>query len=399
MYKTQFPIFQNHPTLHYLDHAATSQKPAVVVDAVKTYLENDYGSPHRGAHALSVRSTHFYDEGREKVKIFFDTPQSSELIFTRNTTESLNLIAYSYGLNFLTEGDVILVVLSAHHSNLVPWQFVAQKTGAILQFIEVNEKGVIPESEYDKITEKVKILAFPWISNGTGVIHPAKRLIEAAHQVGAVAVLDGAQAAGHIDVDLQALDPDFFVFSGHKMFALQGIGGLIAKKELLDKMPPFLMGGDMIEYVERQETTFAPVPEKFEAGTQNVAGVISLAKAVDFINDVGISNIEHYEKQMTNMAYDALSELDFVTIIGDKEGRGALITFTVDGVHPHDVATILDDDNVAIRAGHHCTQPVMKTLGLPSTCRASFSIYTDEADIEALVRGLKRVREVFGYGN
>lgn len=397
--KGDFPVFERELDLVYLDHAATSQKPEMVVDVLKEQMLFENGSPHRGAHRMSVLATEIYNKGRDAVREFIHARRSEEIIFTKNATESLNLIAYSYGLHFIGKEDEILVAISAHHSNFVPWQMVAEKTGASLKYLMVDEFGDIPDSEISKINEKTKLVAFSWISNGIGTKVDAQRIIEKAHEVGAVAVVDAAQIAGHEPIDVQAVDADFLVFSGHKMFAPQGIGILYGKYDLLDKMPPFLTGGDMIEYVSCEGTTFAQVPERFEAGTQNVTGVRGLTAAIDYVLSIGLDRISVHESALTSYAVEQLKKLPFVTVYGAEsvEKRGALVIFNIEGIHPHDVASILDEEGIAIRAGHHCTQPLMKHLGLGASCRASFSIYNGTEDIDTLVKGIKRVREVFGY--
>ncbi len=397
--KGDFPVFERELDLVYLDHAATSQKPEMVVDVLKEQMLFENGSPHRGAHRMSVLATEIYNKGRNAVREFIHARRSEEIIFTKNATESLNLIAYSYGLHSIGKEDEILVAISAHHSNFVPWQMVAEKTGASLKYLMVDEFGDIPDSEISKINEKTKLVAFSWISNGIGTKVDAQRIIEKAHEVGAVAVVDAAQIAGHEPIDVQAVDADFLVFSGHKMFAPQGIGVLYGKYDLLDKMPPFLTGGDMIEYVSCEGTTFAKVPERFEAGTQNVTGVRGLTAAIDYVLSIGLDRISVHESALTSYAVEQLKKLPFVTVYGAEsvEKRGALVIFNIEGIHPHDVASILDEEGIAIRAGHHCTQPLMKHLGLGASCRASFSIYNGTEDIDTLVKGIKRVREVFGY--
>lgn len=397
--KGDFPVFERELDLVYLDHAATSQKPEMVVDVLKEQMLFENGSPHRGAHRMSVLATEIYNKGRNAVREFIHARRSEEIIFTKNATESLNLIAYSYGLHSIGKEDEILVAISAHHSNFVPWQMVAEKTGASLKYLMVDEFGDIPDSEISKINEKTKLVAFSWISNGIGTKVDVQRIIEKAHEVGAVAVVDAAQIAGHEPIDVQAVDADFLVFSGHKMFAPQGIGILYGKYDLLDKMPPFLTGGDMIEYVSCEGTTFAQVPERFEAGTQNVTGVRGLTAAIDYVLSIGLDRISVHESALTSYAVEQLKKLPFVTVYGAEsvEKRGALVIFNIEGIHPHDVASILDEEGIAIRAGHHCTQPLMKHLGLGASCRASFSIYNGTEDIDTLVKGIKRVREVFGY--
>lgn len=397
--KDNFPIFKQHPKLVYFDHAATSHKPDMVINRMKQYLEECNGSPHRGAHKLSVEATRLYDYGRARVAEFIKAANPESIIFTKNATEALNLIAYSYGLNTLKTDDEIVVAITAHHSNLVPWQYVAQKTGAKLKFLYVDAQGTFLEGELNKINTRTKIVAFPWISNGLGCIHTPETLIELAHDVGAVVVLDAAQAAGHLPINVEKMDVDFLVFSGHKMFGPTGIGVLYGKQDVLNQMPPFLMGGDMIEYVEEQQTQFAPVPQRFEAGTQHVEGVVGLTAAIDFIEQVSYETIYSIEHEIGNYLMDALSKLDYIKVIGPSReaSRGSMVLFTVEGIHPHDVASLLDQKGVAIRAGHHCTQPLMKSLNLQATCRASYSIYNTKSDVDLLIEALKFTREVFGY--
>lgn len=398
-YKSYFPVFEVHPNLIYLDHAATSQKPLSVIESIRHQMISENGSPNRGAHKLSVKATEIYDGGRRKVIDFIGGIDPREIVFTKNATESLNLIAYSYGMSFLKKDDEIAILISAHHSNIVPWQVVAQKTGAKLVYLLVDREGKLPESELNKINEHTKIVTFPWISNGIGTRVAPKKLIKRAHEMGAIAIVDAAQVAGHERINIIELDADFLVFSGHKMFGPQGIGVLYGKYELLEKMPPFLTGGDMIEYVTCFETTYEEVPKRFEAGTQNVSGVKGLVAAIDFIEGIGIHSIQVYEHKLTRYMMERLKELPFITLYGPKalEDRGALVVFNVENVHPHDVASILDDHGIAIRAGHHCTQPLMQHLGLTATCRASYSIYNSEHDVDQLVKALYKVRKVFGY--
>lgn len=399
VYKKRFPIFEAEPKLVYLDHAATSQKPIDVIEAVGDQMAKENGSPHRGAHLLSVKATEIYDRGRRIIGDFIGAKRPEEIIFTKNATESLNLIAYIYGLNFLKPGDEIVILISSHHSNIVPWQMVAEKTGAVLTYLEVDENGLLPDSELNKISDQTKIVTFPWISNGIGAKVKPRKLIDKAHGHGAIAIVDAAQAAGHEKIDVTAIDADFLVFSGHKMFGPQGIGVLFGKYELLDKMPPFLMGGDMIEYVTRQKTTFEDVPKRFEAGTQNVSGVKGLVAAIEFINEIGIENIEKHERMLSAYLIKAMKALPFIKIYGplNLEDRGALVVFNVEGVHPHDVSSILDDYGIAIRAGHHCTQPLMDHLGISASCRVSYSLYNSKSDVDQLIKGLYEVRRVFGY--
>ncbi len=398
-YKSLFPIFTQHPSLIYLDHAATSQKPATVIERMRQYLEESNGSPHRGAHLLSVEATRQYDYGRGRVAEFIKATRQEEIIFTKNATEALNLIAFSYGLNKLEIGDEIIIAITAHHSNIVPWQMVASKTGAVIKYLYIDTEGEFLPGELDKISIKTKIVTFPWISNGLGCIHDVSTLIKKAHEKGAIAIVDAAQAVGHLHVDVVSLDADFLVFSGHKMYGPTGIGVLYGKYDLLNAMPPFLTGGDMIEYVEEQVTTFAEVPERFEAGTQHVEGVVGLVAAIDFIESIGIDRIREKESRIAKYAMKKLAELPYIKLIGPREGhdRGSLIAFEVEGIHPHDMASLLDQKGIAIRAGHHCTQPMMKYLGITATCRVSFSVYNYVEEIDALVVAIKYAREVFGY--
>ena len=400
-HKSLFPIFIEHPSLIYLDHAATSQKPQMVIDRMSDYLEMSNGSPHRGSHLLSVRSTELYDSGRKRVASFIGANQPEEIIFTKNATEALNLIAYSYGRSKLMAGDEIVIAITSHHSNIVPWQMVARETGAVLKYLYTDEHGAFLKGELNKITNRTKIVTFPWISNGLGCIHDVYALTELAHKFGAVAVVDAAQAVGHMQVDVVQLNADFLVFSGHKMYGPTGVGVLYGKHALLKDMPPFLYGGDMIEYVEEQSTTFAAVPERFEAGTQHVEGVVGLIAAIDFVESVGIDNIRLKEHRISKYAVSRLSELPFVNVLGPENGkeRGALVAFEVEGIHPHDVASLLDEKGIAIRAGHHCTQPMMRHLGISASCRASFSIYNHIEEVDALIDAILYVREVFGYVN
>lgn len=397
--KEQFNLFRAHPDLVYLDNAATTQKPNSVIEGASRYLALDNGSPNRGAHQLSVRSTLLYEGAREKVRALLGARLAEEIVFTRNATESLNLIAYSYGLSQVCAGQKILVAISSHHSNILPWQMVAQSTGCRLEYLYTDEEGYFLEGELDKIDETTALVTFPLVSNGIGIIHDPVPIISRARKAGALVIVDGAQAVGHMVIDIRAMDADFFVFSGHKVFGPQGIGVLYGKKELLDRMPPFLRGGDMIEYVLEQSATFAELPKKFEAGTQNVSGAYGLGLAIDFINSIDVREIQRHEKLLTKLCYEEMQKLPYITLYGPTciADRGALITFNVGGVHPHDVASILDSEGVAIRAGHHCCQPLMARMGLNSTCRVSFSVYNTKKDIERFIAALKRTREVFGY--
>lgn len=404
-YVNDFPILQktmNGKRLVYLDNGATTQKPLSVINAVQEYYAAFNANPHRGAYELSVKATQIYEDAREKVRKFLGTEKTSEIIFTKNATESLNLLAYSYGMTFINPGDEIVISIAEHHSNIVPWQQVAKAKGATLQYLYVNEAGILTDEEIEKkISSKTKIVAVTQVSNVLGIINPIEKIVHKAHSVGAVVIVDGAQSVPHFSVDVRALDIDFLAFSGHKMLAPMGVGVLYGKEHLLDKMPPFLSGGDMIEYVWEQDTSFAPLPAKFEAGTQNVGGVLGLSAAIDYIEKVGFSNIEQIEKELIHYAIPKLKQLPYITLYGceDLSKKTGVISFNVNDIHPHDVSSILDADGVAIRAGHHCAHPLMQYLGVNATCRASFYFYNTREDVDALINALGRVRGVLGYGS
>ena len=398
-YKQDFPIFKREPDLVYLDSAATSHKPQSVIDAIADQLAYHNGSPHRGAHKGSVSATQRYVSAKKKVAAFIQAPHENQIIFTKNATEALNFIAYSYGLNQVKAHQNIVVAITAHHSNLVPWQMVAQQTGAQLRYLYVNQNGDFTPESMAQIDAQTALVAFPIISNAYGIVHPVEALIAAAKAVGAVTVLDAAQAVGHMPVDVQGWDCDFLVFSGHKLFAPQGIGVLYGKLSALEALKPFLLGGDMIAYVTEQETQFADLPNRLEAGTQNVTGAVGLAAALDYISVIGLSQIQAHEQALMTYALKRLTALPWIRLIGpaDSQRRGGLISFEVEDIHPHDVASLLDERGIAIRAGHHCCQPLMAYLNVPASCRISFSIYNDMKDVDALINGLKAIREVFGY--
>ena len=392
--RKDFPILKD---ITYLDSGATTQKPLEVIDAIAEYYKNDNANIHRGAYELSIRATQAYDNARNKVAKFINAGRREEIIFTRNTTESMNLVAYSYGLNNLKKDDIILISIMEHHSNLVPWQIVAKKTGAKLEYMYVNEDGIIPEEELNKIRDGVKIVGITHVSNVLGTINPVKEITKRAHDVGAISIVDAAQSTPHMKVDVQDIDCDFLAFSGHKMLAPMGIGVLYGKYDLLDKMNPFLYGGDMIEYVYEQDTTYAPVPTKFEAGTQNVEGAIGLSKAIDYINKVGYDTIEQIEKDLLTYAMDELSKLEYVDIYGPKDisKHAGVISFNLKGIHPHDVASILDSEKVCVRSGNHCAQPLLHSMGIDSTCRASFYMYNTREDVDNLINAIKKAKDMF----
>lgn len=395
-YKNKFPIFSNIEN-HYLDTAATSQKPKVVLDKIREYYEKYNGNPGRGSHKLSVEAQSLLSNARECVRKFINAKRAEEVIFTKNTTESINLVAYTYGMNFINENDEIILGISNHHANIVPWQFVAKQKKAKLKYVYLKENGQFDLEELkSKISDRTKIVAVSAVVNVTGVIQPIKEIIEIAHSKNALVLVDAAQSMLHFKHDVQELDADFLVFSGHKIFAPMGIGVMYGKKEILDKMPPFLYGGDMIEFVTEQESTFAQLPNKFEGGTQNVEGAVTLEEAIKFICEIGYEKIEKIEENLANKALEELNKLDFVETYFTKDvERTGVIAFNVIGVHSHDVAFILDSFDVAVRSGHHCAQPLMKYIGVASCCRASFSIYNDESDIQKLIEGLLKVKEVF----
>lgn len=395
--RKDFKIIENNK-IAYLDSGATTQKPEQVLEALKHYYEYDNANPHRGAYKLSIKATEVYDEAREKVRKFINAPKFENIVFTRNATESLNLIAYSYGLNNIKKGDKIVLSIMEHHSNLVPWQNVCKKTGATLEYMYINDDGTLNEDEINKkIVPGVKIVGITQVSNVLGTINPVKEIVKKAHEVGAVAVVDASQSVPHMKVDVQDIDADFLVFSGHKMLSPLGIGVLYGKENLLEKMSPFLFGGDMIEYVYEQETTYAPVPTKFEAGTQNVEGAVGLGAAIDYLNNVTMENVEKIEKEILSYAMEKLLNLDFVTVYGprDLNKHAGVISFNVNKIHPHDVASVLDSENVCIRSGNHCAQPLLRYMGLDSTCRASFYIYNTKEDVDKLIDALYKTKKTF----
>lgn len=396
-FKDEFPILQERK-ISYLDSGATTQKPQCVIDAIESYYKECNANPHRGAYSLSIEATEKYESTREKIAKFINARNREEIIFSKNATESLNLIAYSYGLDNLKKDDEVVLSIMEHHSNLVPWQYVTKKTKSKLKFMYINKDYELSKEEIEsKITDKTKVVGITHVSNVLGTINNVKKIIKYAHKKGAVVIVDASQSIPHMKIDVQDLDADFLVFSGHKMFAPLGIGVLYGKKELLNKMTPFLMGGDMIEYVYEQNTTFAPLPNKFEAGTQNVEGVIGLGSAIDYIEKIGYKEIQNVEEAITKYAVNELSKLDFLElyITPHLENHSSVISFNIKGVHPHDVASILDSNGVCVRSGNHCAQPLLRYLGMDSTCRASFSIYNTKEDVDNLVEALKKAYKMF----
>ena len=400
-FRLDFPLLQqkmNGKPLTYLDNGATTQKPESVVRSICGYYGGCNANPHRGAYELSVKATDVYENARVKVQHFINAPKSNEIIFTKNATEALNLVAYSYGLTFVQPGDEIVLSIAEHHSNLVPWQMVARAKGATLKYIYLEPDGNLSDEDIEtKVTEKTKIVAVTHVSNVLGLVNDVRKVVDKAHSVGAVCVVDGSQSVAHMAVDVRQLDCDFFAFSGHKLLSPMGIGVLYGKEALLDKMPPFLRGGDMIDYVTEQETTFAELPQKFEAGTQNVGGASGLAAAIEYLEDFTFGRIEAIEQELLGYALPQLRELPYIELYGCDSARNnktGLITFNVKDVHPHDVSTILDAQGVAIRAGHHCAQPLMQYLGQNATCRASFYLYNTKEDVDRWIAALKTVRNV-----
>lgn len=398
--RKDFPLLDKHPEIAYLDSSATAQKPESVIESIRNYYEEDNANPLRGLYALSMRATDAYENAREAVREFIGAGSTEEIIFTRNASESLNLIAYAGCEAFLHAGDEILITVMEHHSNLIPWQQAAKRHGAALRFLEPDAEGYISEEAFlAALTERTTIVSMTQISNVLGVKNDIRRFAELAHEKGAIFVADGAQSVPHIPVDVQALDVDFLVFSGHKMLGPMGIGVLYGKKALLEKMPPFLFGGEMIEYVSREKASWAELPHRFEAGTVNADSAVGLGAAIEYYKKIGWDTILRREESLSRFAMEKLSEIPRLHLLGPKKGEEhhGIFTFIVEGVHPHDIAAILDADGVNIRAGHHCAQPLMQFLGTPSTTRASLMFYNTEEEILRLCESLSGVRAVMGY--
>ncbi len=394
--RKDFPIFNED--IVYLDSGATSQRPKQVIEKINEFYERANANPHRGSYKLSIEATEAYEGSRRKVAEFINAKHHEEVIFTKNATEALNLVAYSYGMDNIKQDDEIVISIMEHHSNLVPWQKVAKKNQAKLKYMYINDNFELDKQEIqNKITKNTKIVGITHVSNVLGTINPVKDIIDIAHKNGAIVILDASQSIPHMKIDVQDLDADFVVFSGHKMLAPLGIGVLYGKKDILDKMSPFILGGDMIEYVYEQDTTFATLPNKFEAGTQNVGGAVGLAAAIDYMNSIGYNNIEEAEREVVGYAISKLKELDFVKLYctNNLENHLSVLSFNIDGIHPHDVSTILDSVNVAIRSGNHCAQPLLRFLGIDATCRASFSFYNTKEDVDKLIIGIKKANELF----
>lgn len=399
-YRNDFPLLMQNKII-YIDNAATSQRPQCVIDAEGDFYKNYNANPLRGLYSLSVEATEVYENAREAVRKFIGAEKSNEIIFTRNTTESLNLVAYSYGLSNVKKGDEIVVSIMEHHSDLLPWQMVAETCGAELKFIECAKDGSIDlEKVKELITSRTKIVAMTQVSNVLGREYPVKEIAKLAHEKGAVMVVDGAQSTPHMRVDVTDLDADFFAFSGHKLLAPMGIGVLYGKEELLEKMPPFLSGGEMIDSVTRTSAVYAELPHKFEAGTVNAAGAAGLKAAIDYIEKVGFDYIGEREIVLTSRAIEKMKKIPHVNIIGSENAdeHTGIVTFTIDNVHPHDISEILAADGIAVRAGHHCAQPLLTHLGLNSTARASFAFYNTEDEVDKFTDSVATIRERMGYG-
>ena len=397
--REDFPILHqevNGKPLVYLDNAATSQKPKSVIDSIEKYYRGYNSNIHRGVHTLSENATEAYESARIKVRDFIRANSTKEIVFVRGATEAINLVAQSFGRNTLGSEDEIIITELEHHANIVPWQLLSQQTGAKLKYVPINDNGELVESEYKKLlNEKTRIVAVGHISNALGTINPIENMINLAHEYGAKVLIDGAQATSHTSVDVKKLDCDFYVFSGHKLFGPTGIGVLYGKEDLLEKMPPYQGGGDMIKMVTMKETQYNELPHKFEAGTPNISGVIGLGAAIDYVNKIGLENIGNHEKQLLDYANQMASEINELKFIGTAKNKTSILSFTLDGIHPHDVGTILNNEGIAIRTGHHCAMPVMEYFQIPATSRASFSFYNTHAEVDVLIEGINKCSKVF----
>ncbi|WP_187116245.1 aminotransferase class V-fold PLP-dependent enzyme [Treponema pectinovorum] len=407
-YRKDFPLLKaidekkskDNSALVYLDTAATAQRPYAVLEAMEHFYSTQNANPLRGLYSLSERATKAYEDARSTAANFINAGDSRQIIFTRNATESLNLVANTYAIANVNPGDEIVISIMEHHSNILPWQFVCQTKGATLKYMDIDKQtGKIPESEYQKITAKTKIVAITQVSNVLGTENPIKEISKIAHENGAIIVVDGAQSAAHIKVDVQDMDADFFAFSAHKLCGPMGIGCLYGKLDLLEKMPPFLRGGEMIEYVSQTSATWAEVPHKFEAGTVSAADAVGMAAAIKYIQSIGFEKIAEHDSKLACRLVEGLKKIPHVNIIGSQDGskRCGIVTFTVEGVHPHDIATLLSDENIAIRAGHHCAQPLGEYLGVPSTARASLYFYNTEEEVDFFIQKVSMLRKWSGY--
>lgn len=397
--REDFPVLSqtvNGKPLVYLDNAASSQVSNLVIERGAKYLAEEHSNIHRGVHYLSQHATTAYEAAREKVKRFINAPSAKECIFVRGCTEGVNLVAYSYGRKFVGEGDEIILSQMEHHANIIPWQVLAEEKGAKIRVIPMNERGELIIEEYENmLNERTKIVAVSHVSNSLGTVNPVKEMIATAHKFGVPVLVDGAQAVPHFPVDVQDLDADFYTFSGHKMFAPTGSGILYGKKEFLEKMPPYQTGGGMIRTVSFEKTTYAPIPEKFEAGTPAIAAGIGLGAAIDYLNSIDFAAAAKYEHELLEYATEKLSAIEGVRIIGTAKEKASVLSFTIENVHPHDIGTILDQSGIAIRAGHHCAQPVMQFFDVPATARASFAFYNTREEVDKLADAVQKVINVF----
>ena len=397
--RKDFPILNEQvhgKPLVYLDNAATSQKPKQVIEALDKYYRETNSNIHRGVHTLSEKATAIYEEARGKVKEFINADSTKEIVFVRGATEGINLVAQSFGRNTLKAGDEIIITELEHHSNIVPWQILSEQTGATLNYIPINDAGELILEEYEKLlSDKTRIVAVGHISNALGTINPITTIIEKAHAVGAKVLIDGAQAVPHTTVDVKELDCDFYVFSGHKLFGPTGIGVLYGKESLLESMPPYQGGGDMIQMVTMEKSTYNDLPYKFEAGTPHIAGVIGLGAAIDYVNDLGLATAAQYENELLDYANEQANQVAGMNLVGTAKNKTSILSFTLDGIHPHDIGTILDGEGVAIRAGHHCAMPVMERFNIPATARASFAFYNTRQEVDSLIQAIEKCQKVF----
>tara|TARA_R110002096_G_scaffold434673_3_gene657209 strand:- start:19199 stop:20461 length:1263 start_codon:yes stop_codon:yes gene_type:complete len=397
--RQDFPILNEQvhgKPLVYLDNAATAQKPKQVIEALDTYYRESNSNIHRGVHTLSEKATAIYEKARGKVKDYINADSTKEIVFVRGATEAINLVAQSFGRSTLKAGDEIIITELEHHSNIVPWQILGEQTGAKLNYIPINDAGELILEEYEKLlSDKTRIVAVGHISNALGTVNPIKTIIDKAHAVGAKVLVDGAQAVPHTLVDVQELNCDFYVFSGHKLFGPTGIGVLYGKEALLESMPPYQGGGDMIQMVTMKKSTYNVLPYKFEAGTPHIAGVIGLGAAIDYVNDLGLESAAQYEIELLDYANEQAAQVAGLNFVGTAKNKTSILSFTLDGIHPHDIGTILDGEGVAIRAGHHCAMPVMERFSIPATARASFAFYNTREEVDALIKAIDKCQKVF----
>ncbi|GAB3508050.1 SufS family cysteine desulfurase [Emticicia fontis] len=396
--RADFPILDekiNGKDLVYFDNAATTQKPLPVLNALANYYGHYNANIHRGIHHLAEKATSAFEASRKTIQKFLNAKHAEEIIFTYGTTDGINLVAQTYGRAFLNIGDEIIISTMEHHSNIVPWQMLCEQNGCILRVIPINDNGELILEEYEKmLSEKTKFVSVVHVSNALGTINPVKYIIEKAHEVGAKVLIDGAQATSHLDIDVQDLDTDFYVFSAHKLYGPTGMGALYGKKEILEAMPPYRGGGEMIKEVTFEKTTYNELPYKFEAGTPNIADVIAVKTAIEYIEELGKENVAAYENELLAYATEQLSKIEGLKIIGQAKEKVSVISFIIDGIHPQDIGVILDQQGIAVRTGHHCTQPLMKRFGIPGTSRASFAVYNTKEEIDKLVKGIEKVKKM-----